>query len=92
MKKFNAILVGIVLMATVGTTLASEALAKNQNERPKHYSEWLARSEMKRFPTSCMLDFSKRPNWGYVVGIELESMLDTYLRYGGDDILSLIHI
>ena len=88
MRKFNAILVGIVLMATVGTTLASEAPAKNQNERPKHYSEWLARSEMKRFPTSCMLDFSKRPNWGYVVGIELESMLDTYLRYGGDDILA----
>ena len=43
MKKFNAILVGIVLMATVGTTLASEAPVKNQNERPKHYSEWLAR-------------------------------------------------
>ena len=43
MKKFNAILVGIVLMATVGTTLASEALAKNQ------------RSEERRVGKECRL-------------------------------------
>ena len=52
----------------------------------KHYSEWMTRSEMKRVPGSYMLDFSKRPKWSYVMGIELEGMLDTYLRYGGEDI------
>ena len=33
-----------------------------------------------------MLDFAKKPRWSYVMGIELEAMLDTYLKYGGDDI------
>ena len=53
----------------------------------KHFSEWLTYSEMKRVPDSYMLDFAKKPKWSYVMGIELESMLDTYLRHGGDDIL-----
>ncbi|MBQ8937279.1 MAG: hypothetical protein IJ066_06115, partial [Bacteroidaceae bacterium] len=49
-----------------------------------HYSEWLTRSEMQRTPRSFLLDFSTRPKWSYVMGIELEAMLDTYLRYGGE--------
>ena len=53
----------------------------------QHYSEWLTYSEMKRVPKSYLLDFSTKPKWSYVMGIELEGMLDTYLRYGGDDIL-----
>ena len=52
----------------------------------KHYSEWLTYSEIKRVPESYMLDFAKKPKWSYVMGIELEGMLDTYLRYGGEDI------
>ena len=52
----------------------------------KHYSEWMTRSEMQRSPKSYLLDFSTRPKWSYVMGIELEAMLDTWLRYGGDDI------
>ena len=57
-----------------------------QQKPYKHYSEWMTRSEMKRTPQSYMLDFAKKPKWSYVMGIELEGMLDTYLRYGGDDI------
>ena len=53
----------------------------------KHYSEWLTYSEMKRVPKSYLLDFSDAPKWSYVMGIELEGMFDTYLRYGGEDIL-----
>ena len=53
----------------------------------QHYSEWLTYSEMKRVPKSYFLDFSSKPKWSYVMGIELEGMLDTYLRYGGEDIL-----
>ena len=52
----------------------------------KHYSEWLTYSEMQRVPRSYLLDFSTKPKWSYVMGIELEGMLDTYLRYGGEDI------
>ena len=52
------------------------------------YSEWMVRSEMQRTPHSYLLDFSERPKWSYVMGIELEAMLDTYLRYGGQDILN----
>lgn len=56
-------------------------------EKPyKNYSQWMTASEMKRVPQSYMLDFSKKPKWSYVMGIELESMLDTYLKYGGEDI------
>ncbi len=53
----------------------------------KHYSEWLTYSEMRRVPKPFLLDFSTKPKWSYVMGIELEGMLDTYLRYGGEDIL-----
>ena len=53
----------------------------------KHFSEWLTYSEMQRVPESYLLDFSTKPKWSYVMGIELEAMLDTYLQYGGDDIL-----
>ena len=56
-------------------------------EKPyKNYSQWMTASEMKRVPQSYMLDFSNRPKWSYVMGIELEAMLDTYLKYGGDEI------
>ncbi len=53
----------------------------------KTYSQWMTASEMKRVPKSYLLDFSTRPKWSYVMGIELEAMLDTYLKYGGEDIL-----
>jgi len=57
-------------------------------EKPyKSYAQWMTYSEMQRTPQSYMLDFSKRPKWSYVMGIELEGMLDTYLRYGDQKIL-----
>lgn len=56
-------------------------------EKPyKNYSQWMTASEMKRVPQSYLLDFSKKPKWSYVMGIELEAMLDTYLKYGGEEI------
>jgi rhamnogalacturonyl hydrolase YesR len=48
----------------------------------KHYSEWMTASEMQRTPKSYLLDFSSKPKWSYVMGIELEAILDTYLKYG----------
>ena len=52
----------------------------------KSYAEWMTYSEMQRNPKSYLLDFSTAPKWSYVMGIELEAMLDTYLKYGGEQI------
>ena len=48
------------------------------------YAEWMTYSEMQRNPQPWLLDFAKKPKWNYAVGIELEGMLDTYLRHGSD--------
>lgn len=67
------------------------SLVLSKNEQPyKDYAEWMTYSEMKRNPKSYLLDFSKKPKWSYVMGIELEGMLDTYLQYGGDSILNYL--
>ena len=63
-----------------GSLLLAEAPYKN-------YSEWMTYSEMQRVPKSYLLDFSNKPKWSYVMGIELEAMLDTYLKYGGQKIM-----
>lgn len=53
------------------------------SEKPfENCSEWLASSEMQRVPDSRLLDFSSKPKWSYVMGIELEAIFDTYLAYG----------
>ena len=57
-------------------------------EKPyKSYAQWMTYSEMQRTPQSYLLDFSNHPKWSYVMGIELEGMLDTYLKYGDQKIL-----
>lgn len=45
----------------------------------KNYSEWMTYSEMQRVAEPYLLDFAKKPRWSYVLGIEMEAMLDTYL-------------
>ena len=58
------------------------SLVLNKEDQPyKNYSEWLTYSEMKRVPHSYLLDFSSKPKWSYVMGIEMEGMLDTYELY-----------
>ena len=69
------------------------SLVLNAGEQPyKNYSEWLTHSEMKRVPHSYLLDFSKKPKWSYVMGIEMEGMLDTYEAYkdGNEAILEYL--
>lgn len=78
---FTGVLWGLLALGTQNI-----GAAPSNREKPKHYSEWMTRSEMKRTPHSYLLDFSNKPKWSYVMGIELEAMLDTYLKYGGDDI------
>lgn len=58
------------------------SLVLNKEDQPyKNYTEWLTYSEMKRVPHSYLLDFSSKPKWSYVMGIEMEGMLDTYEHY-----------
>lgn len=58
------------------------SLVLNEGEQPyKNYSEWITYSEMSRVAHPYLLDFSKKPKWNYVMGIEQEGMLDTYLIY-----------
>lgn len=58
------------------------SLVLNKEDQPyKNYSEWLTYSEMKRVPHAYLLDFSSKPKWSYVMGIEMEGMLDTYEHY-----------
>lgn len=61
----------------------------------KTYSEWMTMSEIQRYPHSYYLDFTdpkKRPDgkWSYVMGIELEGMMDAYLASQNPAILKYI--
>ena len=67
------------------------SLVLDEASRPyKRYSEWLTHSEMQRNPDPTLLDFSKKPKWSYVMGIEQEAMLDTYLAYNDGSILDYL--
>lgn len=83
MKKRSRLLIRMLTIIVLGFHLTTSAATLGSSDR---FSEWMTRSEMKRTPNSYLLDFSSSPKWSYVMGIELESMLDTYLRYGGEDI------
>lgn len=78
----------IVAFPALSTTLCATADAATTEQT--RYSQWLVASEMKRTPHPYNLDFSSSPRWSYVMGIELESMLDTYLAYGGDEIMEYL--
>ena len=68
------------------------SLVLDEASKPySNYSEWLTASEMQRVPKSYLLDFSTKPKWSYVMGIELEGMLDTYLRYKDPKILAYLN-
>lgn len=61
----------------------------------KHYSEWMTWSEMKRVRHPFYLDFTDEaiePNgkWSYAVGMELESMLDTWRAYQNADVMKYL--
>lgn len=67
------------------TAVCQNACGENATAYTR-FSQWLTDSEIKRVPQSYLLDFSTAPKWSYVMGIELEAMLDTYLAYGGEHI------
>lgn len=58
----------------------------------KSYAEWMAMSEIQRNPDPTLIDFATKPKWGYVVGIELESLLDTYLTHKNEKIIDYLKV
>ena len=86
MKSISLTIMNLLAAVMLMAPASMSAKGSKTDPTPRRYSEWLTRSEMKRVPKSFLLDFSDKPKWSYVMGIELEAMLDTYLRYGGDDI------
>ena len=54
------------------------------------YSLWMAHSEMARTPHPYLLDFAKKPRWNYVMGIEMEGMLNTALAYNDQGIVDYL--
>ena len=64
--RFISILLGLILMLPM---LVSAV---------KPYSAWMADSEMKRFPESWMVDFSKKLKWDYCNGLELQAIYQVW--------------
>ena len=89
MRTTVCILITLLFIPTVALADGwDDALYQPIKQHTLHYSEWMAHSEMKRTPQSYLLDFSSHPKWSYVMGIELESILDTYLQYGDSSLLA----
>ncbi len=55
-----------------------------------NYSEWITHSEISRYDHAYMIDFAKKAKWSYVVGIELEAMLDVYKTYKDEEIADFL--
>lgn len=89
MKKISRLL--WLLLWAVSTAAAAHTQEEDTCywQKPhRRYSEWMTYSEMQRTPQSYLLDFSTKPKWSYVMGIELEAMLDVYLSYGDSRIMA----
>ncbi len=66
-------------------------LVLQDDQRPyKNYSEWMVASEINRVSEPYLLDFAQKPRWSYVMGIEMEGMLDVYEKYKNPDVLAYL--
>lgn len=74
-----------ILLKAFFVLLAVAASSGTQAQRVDSNQPWsvrMAESEMIRWPESWQLDFQPRLKWDYCHGLELQSMLDVYDRYG----------
>jgi len=56
----------------------------------EHYSEWIVESEMQRVAHPYNLDYNSSPKWQYSIAVEVEPMMDVYLRYGNEQVLNYV--
>ena len=78
------VVISIAFMLMLSLQVKAQTSGKQTSDRPllnRIYSLSMTKSEMTRVPRSYLLDFSTQPKWSYVMGIELEAMLDTYIKY-----------
>ena len=71
----NFILSGLLLFSTL--SMFAQRVDSNLP-----WSVRMVESEMIRCPESWQLDFQPKLKWDYCHGLELQSMLDVYDRYG----------
>ena len=74
-------IIGIVIGVIVPCCLAAQ-----QVDEKLPWSVRMVQSEMIRCPQSWQLDFQPTLKWDYCHGLELQSMLDVYDRYGDERI------
>ena len=66
--KIKSLLISLILLIPILATAV------------KPYSLWMADSEMKRFPESWMIDFSKKLKWDYCNGLELQAIYQVWQK------------
>ena len=84
MKKISWSVITAILLAAFVISCQTPVKKKEK------YSVWMAKSEMKRFPEVWMLDFSKKPKWGYCQGIGMKAMLDVFDVTGDSSFLHYV--
>lgn len=84
MKRRNSFLTSLLFIGFL--SLFNGSLKAVQISSQKPWSVRMVESEMARIPESWQLDFQKSLKWDYCLGLELQTMLDVYDRYGDDRI------
>lgn len=81
MKQINNLLARITLIAFFAISGFLPVQAQTVSTSLP-WSVRMVQSEMIRMPESWQLDFQKSLKWDYCLGLELQTMLDVYDRYG----------
>ena len=76
---FNALLAALSIIPSL-------TFAQSHSIRQSSASVWMATSEIKRIPNPARPEAGARVRWSYDRGLSLESILDTWAVYGGDDL------
>lgn len=85
MKQSNNLLTRITLLGLI-IFIRTLAVSGQVVDNKLPWSVRMVESEMLRIPESWQLDFQKTLKWDYCAGLELQTMLDVYDRYGGQKI------
>lgn len=66
------------------------AVSCSSGKKEKLWSEKMAESEIKRHPESWMLDFARKPKWGYCQGLETYAIYQVYKVNGDKDYFNFV--
>lgn len=80
----------LILLTTTLLACLPSGLMAQAEDAPTALAHRMVLSEMKRNPDPVFLDFGKKPRWSYVVGIELDAMLDVWFRTHDERIMQYL--